>query len=69
MSPSRRREEKWVVRGLLSACECFSCENKLDHRLRGLKVYILCREPCHYRPMRGEVAPRIEDIESVEAIH
>ena len=68
MSPSRRREEKWVVRGFLSACECFSCANKLDHRLKGERVYILCRDPCHYVPLKGEVAPRIEDIEAVKTI-
>lgn len=69
MSPSRRRDERWVVRGFLSACECFSCVNKMGHRLKGERVFILCRNPCNYLPLRGEVAPRIEDIEGIKTVH
>jgi len=44
----------WIVRGLISACDCLSYENRLDHRLRGERVYILCRRPCGAGGVRGD---------------
>lgn len=59
---------KWVSRGIISACECFSCSNKVDHRLRGVRVSILCREPCRYRPLKGETRPALDKIADIEQI-
>lgn len=67
MSP--KKENIWVSRGIISACECFSCENKLDHRFRDGRVLILCKDPCNYKPLSGvekSEAYKIEDIEHLK---
>ncbi len=61
-----RIKEEWIPRGILSACECFSCEYKLTHRLRGDKVYVLCKNPCNFKPMAGEVKPAVRGIPDIE---
>lgn len=66
MDDSEKRDGKWVTRGIISASECFSCANKIDHRLRDRSVSILCLDPCNYRPLRGERRTVLEDIEDVE---
>jgi hypothetical protein len=64
-----KRDEEWVSRGILSACECFGCSNKVAHRLRETKVSILCRDPCRYKPIKTErerpIPPKIDDIEQI----
>ncbi|MFQ6076804.1 MAG: hypothetical protein ACE5Z5_11825 [Candidatus Bathyarchaeia archaeon] len=63
MVGSRKQGVKWVPRGLISASECFSCANKVDHRHSGSGVSILCRDPCNYKPLRGERRLVLDDIE------
>jgi len=64
MSP--KRTDEWVSRGILSACECFSCANKLEHKFRETKVSIHCLEPCKYRPMRGAERTVVEKLQDIE---
>ncbi|MCW3991834.1 MAG: hypothetical protein NWE79_03940 [Candidatus Bathyarchaeota archaeon] len=52
-----------MSRGLISASECFTCANSSDHRLMGVRVSILCRDPCNYEPVKGERRPALDDIE------
>ena len=66
MDGSRKLEAEWVCRGLISASECFSCANKIDHRYSGSRVSILCRDPCNYKPLEGERRPALDDIERLE---
>lgn len=66
MSP--KKVNTWVSRGILSACECFSCANKLAHRFKETKIRILCKDPCHYKPIKGverSVIDKLEDIEQI----
>lgn len=64
MSP--RVKENWVCRGILSACECFSCENKVRYRLRGDRVYVLCKNPCSFKPITGEARPPLRELPDIE---
>ena len=43
-----------------------SWANKINHKRRSHSVSILCRDPCNYRPKRGERHLKLEDIEKVE---
>lgn len=61
-----RAKEEWVCRGILSACECFSCENKVRYRLRGDRVYVLCLNPCNFKPITGEARPPIRELPDIE---
>lgn len=61
-------DAEWVSRGIISACECFSCANKVAHRLRGVRVSILCMDPCRYRPLKGETRPSLEKMPDIEQI-
>lgn len=61
-------DAEWVSRGVISACECFSCTNKVAHRLRGVRVSVLCRDPCRYEPMKGEVRPALEKMTDIEQV-
>lgn len=61
--PSKPNAE-WVSKGILSAFECFRCANKVDHRFEETNVCVLCRDPCKYRPLKGETTYHtIDDIE------
>jgi hypothetical protein len=59
-------KEEWICRGILSACECFGCENKVSYKLRGDKVYVLCRNPCNFRPITGEALPTSKGLQDIE---
>ena len=48
---SYSKEGKWIVRGWVTASECFGCRNKLSHRAEEGKVFILCRDNCNYHPL------------------
>ena len=48
---SYSKEGKWIVRGWVTASECFGCRNKLGHRVEEGKVFILCRDNCNYHPL------------------
>lgn len=61
-----KRDETWVSRGILSACECFSCANKVAHRFKETKVSVLCRDPCRYKSMKGETRPPMEKLADIE---
>jgi len=63
---SSKRKAKWVSRGIISACECFSCANKVSHRFKESRVSILCNDPCRYKQLEGErrtVLKKIADLE------
>ena len=66
MTDSSKIKEKWETRGLISACECFSCMNKLDHRLMGNRVRILCRNQCEFKPLKGASGTRVVKIPDIE---
>ena len=66
MSP--KRTENWVSRGILSACDCFSCSNKIAHRFKDTKISILCREPCNYRPLKGAERPVVDKLTDIEQL-
>jgi len=55
-----------VSRGILSACECFSCENKIAYRFKETSVSILCKDPCRYRPLKNEKRPSMEKLTDIE---
>ena len=59
-------DAKWISRGIISACECFSCSNKIDHRLRGNRVSVLCSEHCRYSPLKGETRPELGKMADIE---
>jgi len=63
---SSKRKAKWVSRGIISACECFSCANKVDHRFKESRVSILCNDPCRYKLLKGEVRPALIEIADLE---
>ena len=63
---SSKRKAKWVSRGIISACECFSCANKVSHRFKESRVSILCKDPCRYKLMEGEVRPALDKIADLE---
>ena len=63
---SSKRDAKWVTRGIISACECFSCANKVSHRLKGNRVSILCRDPCRYTALQGETRPSLYKMEDTD---
>jgi len=63
---SSKHKAKWVSRGIISACECFSCANKVSHRFKESRVSILCKDPCRYVQLSGEkrtVLDKIADLE------
>ena len=66
MDKTRKRDSTWESRGLISASECFSCANKVNHRYGDHRVSILCKDPCNYRPLKGERRLNIDDIEDLE---
>ena len=41
------KKANWVIRGPLSASECFHCGNKIDQEHRDTRVAILCLNHCH----------------------
>lgn len=45
-----KRKSSWVNKGIYSACECFSCANKVEHEFREYSVRIFCRDYCNYEP-------------------
>jgi len=59
-------DAKWVSRGIISACECFSCGNKVAHSLKGVRVSILCRDPCRYKQLEGEARPALDKMADIE---
>ena len=63
---SSKLKAKWVSRGIISACECFSCANKVSHRFKESRVSILCKDPCKYKQLKGEVRPALEKIADLE---
>lgn len=66
MDSSRKRNAKWVSRGFISASECFSCANKVNHKIRGSRVSILCKDQCNYKPLKGERRLALNNIEDIE---
>ena len=58
---SSSKEGKWIVRGCVTASECFSCRNKLGHRVEEGKVFILCRDNCNYHPLDKDKVKGAED--------
>jgi hypothetical protein len=58
---SSSKEGKWIARGWVTASECFSCRNKLDHRVGGGRVFILCRDNCNYHPLDKDKVNGTED--------
>jgi hypothetical protein len=60
------KQGSWVTRGVISACECFSCVNKVEHRLNDARVSILCRDPCNYKPKSGGDRPVVTEIDNIE---
>jgi hypothetical protein len=42
-------DEKWIGKGLLTAFECFECENHIDEKIDGQSVRILCKDFCNYK--------------------
>lgn len=63
---SSKPKAKWVTRGVIAACECFSCSNKVGYKLKGSRVSILCENPCTYKLLEGEVRPAIDKIADIE---
>jgi Zn finger protein HypA/HybF involved in hydrogenase expression len=51
------KNAKWVIREIYSACDCFSCKNKIEHKFVEFKVSIYCRDPCNYKPRRTDTFP------------
>lgn len=49
-SKSEKIQGSWVVRGIYSASECFSCINKIDHALKEDRISIFCKDYCKYEP-------------------
>jgi len=66
MISSDEKDGEWVNRGFISASECFSCANKINHKRRAHSISVLCRDPCNYKPLRGERHPKLEDIEKID---
>ncbi|MBS7619713.1 hypothetical protein KEJ21_03605 [Candidatus Bathyarchaeota archaeon] len=66
MSP--KKVDAWISRGILSACECFSCANKLAHRFKETKIYIHCKDPCNYKPIRGVEKSALDKLEDIEQL-
>jgi hypothetical protein len=51
---SSSQNDEWVVKGMVTASDCFRCRNKLDSKTDGYTVYILCRDQCNYEPITEE---------------
>ena len=66
MDGSSKLKAKWATKGLISACECFSCMNKINHELVGERVRILCGDPCKFKPLKGVVGSPIAKIPGME---
>lgn len=66
MDGSSKLKAKWVNRGLISACECFSCMNKINHKLSENRVRILCRNPCKFEPLKAEAGFLISKRPNIE---
>jgi hypothetical protein len=58
---SSSKEGKWIARGWVTASECFSCRNKLGHRVGGERVFILCGDNCNYHPLDKDKVKGTED--------
>jgi hypothetical protein len=39
---------QWITKGVISASDCFSCANRIDHEVKGRRISILCRNPCNF---------------------
>jgi len=64
MTNSARSKSQWVRRGILSASECFNCQNKARHRLIEDRVAILCIDLCNYKPIEArQTLRKLDDIE------
>jgi hypothetical protein len=68
MPSSSKRGLKWVSRGFISASECFSCMNKVSHKLNEYNVSVLCKDPCKYRQIEGEPRPNLNKIVNIERL-
>jgi hypothetical protein len=44
-----KKKASWVALGLHTACDCFTCANKIRHESKGFYVQVLCGDPCHYK--------------------
>ena len=51
---SSAQKDEWIIRGLITASECFRCANKLEHRVEVERVHIHCRDNCNYLPLEKE---------------
>ena len=45
------KKADWVVRGPMSASECFHCGNRIDQELRDTMIAVYCLNPCHPKPI------------------
>ena len=66
MNVSSNNDEKWVNKGLITAYECFSCTNKINHKFKDNRITILCKDPCNYTPKKEELRPHFEKIPEIE---
>jgi len=44
-----KKKVSWVPLSLHTACDCFTCANRIRHESKGFYVQILCGDPCHYK--------------------
>jgi hypothetical protein len=51
ISVNKIKKAEWVIREIYSACDCFRCKNKLDHKFVEFKIAIYCLDPCNYKPI------------------
>ena len=66
MDDSSKSDAEWVTKGLISACECFSCRNKINHKLKDNRVSILCRDICNFKPLRGTTDSTVSKLHDIE---
>ena len=66
---NRRRvkiESSWINRGMHTASECFSCDNKLDHVLKGSRIAILCKDYCNYSRTSSAIVQNEKIVKTID---
>ena len=58
LSKTDLKKADWVIRGPMSASDCFRCGNRIDHEHRETMIAIHCLNPCHPRPVNLEERAR-----------
>jgi len=54
LSKADLKKADWVIRGPMSASECFHCGNKIDQEHRDMMIAVYCRDPCHPKPINQQ---------------